>query len=85
MTQVGNPEGDDKPNKKVCSCRLRNGQSETNAHCSSTILVSGSARAKRRSPLASRKLVETWATLVRYIRLCINYICPSNHPFLDRL
>ena len=23
MTQVGNPEGEDKPNKKVCSRRLR--------------------------------------------------------------
>jgi len=24
MTQVGNPEGEDKPNKKVCSCRTQN-------------------------------------------------------------
>lgn len=51
MTQVGNPEGDDKPNKKVRSHRIQTTSSkEADIHHSTTILVSGSERAKRRSP-----------------------------------
>ena len=85
MTQVGNPEGEDKPNKKVCSRQLRNDRLEANAHCSTTILVFGSAKAKRRSLLVSRKLVQTWATLVCYLDRCVIYIRPSNPWPPDRL
>ena len=52
LTQVGNPEGEDKPNKKVCSHRIQNEWFEANTHRSTTILVSGSGKVKRRSPLA---------------------------------
>lgn len=53
MTQVGNPEGEDKPNKKVRSHRIQTtGSKEANTHHSTTILVSGFGRAKRRSPPA---------------------------------
>ena len=52
MTQVGNPEGEDKPNKKVCSCRTPNDRFEADTHHSSMILVFGSGKAKRRLSLA---------------------------------
>ena len=62
LTQVGNPEGADKPNKKVT--RSRSGRASLIAISSSTTLVFGSVRAKRRSRSVSRSHAETLATSV---------------------
>lgn len=62
-TQVGNPEGSDKPNKKVSSDSGRR-RASLRTISSSMILVSGSVRAKRHSRSASRLHAMTLATLV---------------------
>jgi len=59
MSQVGNPEGADKPNKKVRVCTvgaaLCTKLMATLFAFSSTILVCGCVKVKRRCPLVSRR------------------------------
>ena len=64
LTQVGNPEGADKPNKKVSRAREVKKPSLT-VMSSFTTLVSGSVKAKRRSRSVSRSHAKTLATSVR--------------------
>jgi hypothetical protein len=64
LTQVGNPDGADKPNKKVrrlvIFCRFPTLMLD----CSSMTPVSGFVKARKRSQLGSRRLAVTSGTLV---------------------
>ena len=62
--QVGNPEGPDKPNKKVKILTITLILCTHHNLSSSTTRVCGCVRARRRSPCASRRLARTWATQV---------------------
>lgn len=63
MTQVGNPDGADKPNKKVRS-RVMICISDVSYAFSSTIPVSGFERVKRPWLNVSRKHARIWVTSV---------------------
>jgi hypothetical protein len=83
LTQVGNPEGEDKPNKKVTiSHQLSCAEAESDD--STTIHEIGFVKVRRPFRPVSRKLAQILATLVSYLLLPVG-VQGSDFSIADRL
>ena len=86
LSQVGNPEGDDKPNKKVCIRYPFSWFQGSFVLSSTTTPVSGFVRVRRPSLPASRRRVLTSAMSVRIVFLAaLQRTCAYNARIIDRL